>query len=61
MKQVSKDDFYKAVGRLNVHPTIVNGTWPYVSDWRFLDTPHRHPFGRSVGKPDGTSDYFLAA
>ena len=60
MKQVDKGTFFKAMGPLDVHPHIINGEYPYASEWRLRD-------GRIVGKSVGrlatpgaaTTDYFL--
>lgn len=63
MRAVSKDQFYKAIGNLNVHPTIVTDKYPYTSEWRMLDG-QRALIGKSVGRMDGGSavtDYFLNA
>jgi hypothetical protein len=32
-RQVSRDEFYEAMGPLNVHPCPV-GPWPYTSLWK---------------------------
>jgi len=59
MRQVSKEEFYKAVGPLDVHPRITNSKWPYVSMWEFPRQPHRQPIGKSEGHTDGTHTYYL--
>jgi len=59
MRQVTKDDFYAAMGPLNVHPTITNDKWPYTSDWMV----GRVVVGRTVGRLEGPferKDYYLA-
>lgn len=63
-REVTKDEFYKAIGPLDVHPRI-QGPYPYTSV--FL-TPQRHEVGRIVsayekGRSAGlTQDsYFLNA
>lgn len=59
MTKVSRDEFYKAVGPLNVHPHIVT-SFPYTSDWQL---PTRQTIGRSVDRVEGgliVTDYYLA-
>ena len=61
MRAVSQEEFYKVVGPLNVHPTIVNSVYPYVSEWR--ETYSRRVVGKSVGvlgKGVHRYEYFLA-
>lgn len=61
MRKVSKDDFYAAVGTLNVSPQIVSG-FPYTCRWIFLDNPHGALFGKTVDRIEGgltATDYFL--
>ncbi len=63
MKKVSRDEFYKTVGRLNVHPQIMTN-YPYTSDWRLQSEPMRQPVGRSVDRVEGgviVTDYYVAA
>jgi hypothetical protein len=48
-KEASKDEFFAAVGHLNVHPFIVSGR-PYVSEWRFLDSHAKPPCGWSIDR-----------
>jgi hypothetical protein len=65
MRQVSKDEFFTALRaeKRDVHPSIVNGTYPYTSNWQFQREMSRGLFGKSVGRIEaGTSvnDYFLA-
>lgn len=33
-KEVTKDEFYKAIGNQDVHPTIINSRWPYTSHFK---------------------------
>jgi hypothetical protein len=56
MRPVSRNEFYERCGPLNVHPSIITDKWPYTSIWKL---PNRDVFGKSVGKPDGTSEYFI--
>ena len=44
--EVSKDKFYRGIGRQNVHPTIVNDRWPYTSEFK---TPSGEVRGRIEG------------
>lgn len=57
MRQVTKDEFYAAVGPHNVHPRIVE-PWPYTSIFEF---PNRREFGRIVptNGHDTERDYYL--
>ncbi|MFC4624195.1 hypothetical protein ACFO1V_02965 [Daeguia caeni] len=61
MRQVSKGEFYAAVGKLNVHPKIVSG-FPYECQWIFLNDPRGPLFGKTVDRVEGgltVTDYFL--
>jgi len=60
-RQVSKDEFYKPIfGKgLDVHPTIVTDKWPYTSEWTFHHITGRPVYGRTVGRADGGTDYFV--
>jgi hypothetical protein len=61
VRQVSKDEFYKAVGPLNVHPNIVTG-WPYTSEWRLQNDMARTLIGKTILRQEGgqlLTDYFL--
>lgn len=51
MTEVSKDDFYEAIGKLNVHPQIV-GKYPYTSIFK-------DPGGVEHGRIDAEGRYFL--
>jgi hypothetical protein len=56
-REVSLDEFYAAVGPLNVHPQIQPpATYPYTELWK---TPTGRVMGRTVGQPNGTSRYYL--
>ena len=52
MKKVTKDEFFKvlyadcAKGR-DIMPEIVNGKYPYVSEWRQRNNLQRPLFGKS--------------
>lgn len=61
MRLVTKDEFYGPIyaRNLNVHPSIVNDRPPYTSVFRYLNNPHAPPFGKVVGLPDGTNEYYL--
>lgn len=59
MRKISKDEFYKMVGPLDVHPSIQPGPWPYTSLWKLRNT--REVVGKSVGHADGSCDYFRPA
>lgn len=64
MRQVTKEEFYGPIyrDRLNVHPRIVTGRYPYTTDFIWLSNPHRVPYGRIVGRIEcGTvvKDYYL--
>jgi hypothetical protein len=61
MEQVTKTAFFAAIGKQNVHPSIV-GNWPYTSVFK---TPGGHVVGQIVsvvpeGKALAVSTYFLA-
>lgn len=43
MNRVSKAEFFATVGKLNVHPHILPGPYPYSCDWKLLNN------GRVVG------------
>lgn len=61
MKQVSKDEFYKAVGPLDVHPNIVT-KWPYTSEWRLQNDIARTLIGKTVLREERghvLTEYFL--
>ena len=47
--QVTKDQFFAAIGKCNVHPRIV-GSWPYRSEWR-LQAGDRRLIGVSQEEP----------
>lgn len=60
MRRVTKEEFYGEIYRrnLNVHPSIVNGKWPYTSVFRFLNNPHNASFGKVVEQADGSKEYY---
>lgn len=60
MRQVTKEEFFARVGGLDVHPRIINSEFPYTSLWEFPRQPGKAPIGKSVGRKDGGTDYFLA-
>lgn len=49
MTEVTKDVFYKTIGRLNVHPSV-QGPYPYTSIFRTIDGIER---GRVIDSEDG--------
>ena len=52
-REVSKDEFFAVIGPQNVTPTIINGKYPYSSDYI---TPYREVRGKSVGYlPEGSA------
>jgi hypothetical protein len=48
MREVTKDEFFAAIGNQNVHPSV-QGDWPYTS--RFLN--------RQTGREAGRIEEFL--
>jgi hypothetical protein len=61
-KQVTKDQFYAAIGPLNVHPCPI-GEYPYTSEFK---TPNGKIIGKTVGRYTNpaqpwpvVTDYFL--
>jgi hypothetical protein len=62
MKQVTTEEFYKAIGPLDVHPSIQPGPYPYTSLWKLRQRPDGAPLGKSVGRRVGglvVTDYYL--
>lgn len=64
MREVSKDEFYKAIGPKNVGPTIVNN-WEaqgrgYVQEWKLLGTRTIIGMTESGAQPFTEPKYFLA-
>lgn len=60
MRPVTKEQFYAAIGHLNVHPQIQPGPYPYTSLWKHLNGSG--VVGKSVGVRDGgmvRQEYFL--
>jgi len=47
MRKVTKEVFFATVGPLNVHPRIINESYPYTSDW--MVNNGRDSVGRTVG------------
>jgi hypothetical protein len=45
MIQTTKERFFATVGKMNVHPRIINSKYPYTSDWM---TPSGSLEGRTV-------------
>ena len=43
--EISKEDFYASIGRLDVHPSLQPGGYPYTALWL---TPTREVRGKSV-------------
>ena len=56
MREVSKAEFYGPIyeKRLNVHPYLQPGPYPYISIWKYMGSLA----GKVYGKSDGTK-YFL--
>lgn len=48
-REVTRDEFFRCIGPLNVHPHIQPGPYPYTSIWR---TPDRTEIGKSVDSYD---------
>lgn len=49
MRKVTKEEFFRKVGFLNVHPQIQNGAYPYWSIWKSLDyRDNGKVFGKTV-------------
>lgn len=60
-KEVTRDEFYAAVGKQNVHPYIVSDKYPYTTEWK---TPSGQLVGKIVPKIGAyphlyTDTYFL--
>lgn len=53
-REVTYEEFFAAMGPLNVHPRIV-GPWPYVSQWTMQDGSRRI-VGMSEVIPRGEGD-----
>lgn len=49
-REVSKDEFFRVIGRQDVHPSIQPGKYPYTAIWQ---TPQRQSRGKSVGRIEG--------
>lgn len=63
MKQVTKEEFYKAIGAGNTHMTIINSKYPYTGEWRDHSRAGRPVVGKTVGKVERgvhSTDYFLS-
>ena len=61
-RPVSKEQFYAAMGPLNVHPQIVDDKYPYTTEWRSQNNG-RLIVGKSIWKIENgvqVTDYFLA-
>lgn len=56
MREVTKEQFYEPIydKRLNVHPHIQPGPFPYKTIWKYQGTLE----GKIYGRSDGTK-YFL--
>lgn len=52
MREITKEEFYKRVNPLNVHPRGINDTYPYAWDWH-LQNGDRSRIGQTVGYMDG--------
>lgn len=62
MRPVTREEFFGPIyaRKLDVHPSIQPGPWPYTSIWRFPRNPGSRPYGKSVGRVNGGYDYYLA-
>ncbi len=60
MKPVTAEQFYAFMNPLDVHPSIQPGPWPYTSLWKLRRNSDGAPLGKSIGRKDGSSEYFLA-
>lgn len=49
-KEVTKAEFFRAIGKMDVHPCIQPGGYPYTAIWQ---TPQRSAIGKSVGTIEG--------
>jgi hypothetical protein len=49
-KEVTKAEFFRVIGTMDVHPSIQSGKYPYTSIWQ---TPQRSAIGKSVGSMEG--------
>jgi len=61
MRRVTTEQFYAAVGPLNVYPQIQPGPYPYTSIWKTMDVS-RAVIGKSVGVREGGTvgqEYYL--
>lgn len=64
MKQVSEAEFFERImkDKLDVHPSIQPGPYPYTSVWEFPKQPGKPAYGKSVGRIQGgllVMDYFV--
>ncbi len=60
MREVSKEEFYKIMGSLDVHPSSVrlNGRW--VTEWKKQD-PRRRVIGWTYAGLDGSTESYHVA
>lgn len=61
MNRVSKEEFFRVIGPLNVHPSIRPTKFPYTSDWK---TPQGKLYGTSIDHVESgaiITDYYLVA
>jgi len=56
-KEISKDEFFKIMMPLNVHPFIQQGPYPYTSIWKMIHGGKI--MGKSIGQVKGPNKYFL--
>lgn len=64
MKQVSKDEFYRAISELNVSARYVNDKWPYAKEFYVQDRIGQPVIGKTVDREVNgmaATTYFLAA
>lgn len=55
-KEVSEAEFYKEIGPQNVHPRIVNNSYPYTS---VFVTPGGQERGKAIGGETGTTRRYM--
>jgi hypothetical protein len=55
--QISRDEFFSTVGKMNVHPQIQPPEkYPYISLWK---TPMGQVTGKTVGQYNGECQYYV--
>lgn len=64
MREVSREEFFEPImrDRLDLHPRIINDSYPYTSEYCWRTNPNKQPYGRVVGSIDGgieVKHYFI--